>query len=284
MALTISETDIGKYAKDGIYIVKAFITLYKLRTKLKVLTALMLDIANGSREVDISDVDLINIKMIFSKGTARINYNERKYINIKFEGYSIADTNERKIGLFMHTIIGLGTSMYWGINPSVFKHIVGIELIECFASPFNHYADKYFSIFRGDSAYGSIGNFFGDFANYGNDAQNDILFSINPPFTEKIIINTMKLALNKIKVSDRFVFMFYLPKWDDLFYTDQKKYKTCLMEMFAEYTIAQKHLTDTVYDFQLKKNIQMRGFSIRVFIIYKNKKFDNLAKLLMDRL
>lgn len=51
---------------------------------------------------------------------------------------------------------------------------------EAFASPFNNYFDRYYSIFNEDKPFGSLGSFF------GADHTNEVIYA-NPPFTEYML-------------------------------------------------------------------------------------------------
>ncbi len=272
-------------------LISAYIYYVKVKQlKYKAVISNMLDIVNDMNKDEFEIYNNINIS-IFDDDYTRIiisysdNNNELKKLFVRLPKLDIITSKTHVYGLLLHTLIGEGTSMYWGINPNKLTNLdKSFKMLECFASPFNHYCDNYFSVFPGDKVFGACGNFFTDFASIYEDINTDnILFTVNPPFTEKIIINTIQQVVMKLTTSknaNKYVFLLYLPKWDDLYYDEEGKFKHIDLD---KYIFVEKHLTDYVYDFSIKKNIKMIGFSIRLFIIYANIEFNAFVNDLVNR-
>jgi len=70
--------------------------------------------------------------------------------------------------------------------PSYWMDVLGKNFVECFASPFNHKFEKYYSIYEQDRVFGSLGNFFSMV-----EQNNGILplcakYEINPPWNNQM--------------------------------------------------------------------------------------------------
>lgn len=175
------------------------------------------------------------------------------------------------LGFLIHCCLGLKRGLYWGINPECFEQL-DITILECFASPFNHYSPNYFSLFKGDMLLGAKGNFFDVFATYKFNELT--LCTINPPFTEMIISDVIKILHTRLSTNaDNIIYLIYLPNWQDLLFTNDDS----LAKLFntEQFHYMQKLLTKTTYNYITKKEIKMVGFSIYLFII-ANKSTINL--------
>lgn len=143
-------------------------------------------------------------------------------------------SKEIKEILLVYTILGLDTGNFWGVIPNVYKYIANLynnNIIECFASPFNHTLTNYYSVVKTDKKYGSKGNFFKRFLK--DDYK---CYVINPPFTEEImnkVFDMIKIKLMKHKCS----IYLYIPSWEDMtlpFYEDIKKNYTIFMHKWGK--------------------------------------------------
>ena len=87
------------------------------------------------------------------------------------------------------------------------------EFTECFASPFNHKLENYFSMFDEDIDFGSRGNFFKFIAE-----KDDILppgkYEMNPPWMNAMYEKLQTIIEKSIKVNDVHVILI-APKWTD---------------------------------------------------------------------
>lgn len=112
----------------------------------------------------------------------------------------------------IYEYLGISTGLFWGMPPNsynIIKNIYGNEnILECFASPYNHYFDKYCSLLAED---GSVGNFFTTsyYTNYS-------VFVVNPPFTHSIIIKTIFHLFNYVNAIQHLKIYLFLPMWQDL--------------------------------------------------------------------
>jgi hypothetical protein len=177
--------------------------------------------------------------------------------NIIFKKYK----NIKEI-LLIYKILGLDTGNFWGVNPSVYKYIANImnnNVIECFASPFNHSLDNYYSVVKTDKKYGSKGNFFKNFLKASYEC-----YLINPPFTAEIMIKVFDMIKIKLTKQECCIYL-YIPTWEDLtipFYEEiKKKYKI----LRHKWNIGQSY----VFDYHNNKNMPAY-FDLTFFLITNN--------------
>lgn len=110
-----------------------------------------------------------------------------------------------------------GPGLQWAVPPSVMftlKQEMGCTT-EIFASPFNCYCNKYYSLFPHDRYFGSLGNFF-----QAPDSKFTTgTFQVNPPFIEPIFVKaTDKIIrlLEKAEMTDqKLTFVYIMPIWVD---------------------------------------------------------------------
>lgn len=117
--------------------------------------------------------------------------------------------------VLIYGMLGFETGQFWGLHPNFYKKIESSyeNPMECFASPFNHNLQKYYSpVPKIDKHFGSKGNFFKKFLKSKNDC-----YVMNPPFVEDIMKNVFKMSLNKFSSSEKEITIFYyLPYWKDM--------------------------------------------------------------------
>jgi hypothetical protein len=69
--------------------------------------------------------------------------------------------DQEMIGLVLqYKCIGAFSDNLHGSVPELWRELLGDQWVECFASPFNHKFDKYYSMYEQDRVFGSLGNFF----------------------------------------------------------------------------------------------------------------------------
>ncbi len=122
---------------------------------------------------------------------------------------------------------------------------------EAFASVFNKYLNKYFSIFSEDVAFNSLGNFFD-----ADPETFDAGIEVNPPFIESMLLKAVEKChtiLTCAKSKNKNIYIYFIgPKWTDSQYynmllkspfivshTHQKK------SFFDHYNDTTSHLTST---------------------------------------
>ena len=111
-----------------------------------------------------------------------------------------------------------GNSLQWAIPRRLFMFLN--KNFQCdtelFASPFNAYFKKYYSLFDEDKYFGSLGNFF----NAPDTAFQSGCFEVNPPFIEvlfnKISKRIISLLQNAELNNEELTFIYIMPDWKDL--------------------------------------------------------------------
>lgn len=112
-----------------------------------------------------------------------------------------------------YAALGMG-GQQWRLDTAILEKIYKLGITtEAFASPFNHYFKRYYSIFDDDAAFGSLGSFFNK-----AHAPGEALY-INPPFTPHIL---SRMAESVCKL-DRAVII--TPSWSDADW--YKKLESC---------------------------------------------------------
>lgn len=130
--------------------------------------------------------------------------------------YKIVRQNKDKSNEFflLYVMCGFDSGHFWGLHPNIYKEILKYDpdTIECFASPFNHTLDNFYSLFsKIDTFYGSKGSFFDDFLTATNKS-----YVVNPPFEEFIMHKVFDLIHLKLSKPEPCIIFLYLPQWDDL--------------------------------------------------------------------
>lgn len=104
----------------------------------------------------------------------------------------------------------------WALNRTLMDEIRkrGISL-EAFASPFNNYFEKYFSIFQGDEPFGSLGSFF----TISDDALTEMVAKTglyaNPPFTPAALTRMSERVAMLVARLPKVKIVIITPTWTD---------------------------------------------------------------------
>ena len=158
--------------------------------------------------------------------------------------------------LLLYNILGLNSGIFWGLLPQVYNLFINNNSMECFASPFNHTLNNYYSLLDIDKQYGSQGNFFDNFME-----SKYTTYIMNPPFTSDIILKMFDYIKNKLDV-DKCCIYLYIPAWNDIndpFYDEIKK----------KYTIIKHNLIPSksyVYNY-IKEERFIAKFETTIFLI-----------------
>ena len=92
--------------------------------------------------------------------------------------------------LLRYRPLGVDTGFFWSIPRDLYKYLsldCGCEaVVECFASPFNHYLDEYCSAFEEDKKFGSKGGFYSYLQNLIDNGSKKKLI-VNPPYVYHVI-------------------------------------------------------------------------------------------------
>lgn len=175
--------------------------------------------------------------------------------------------------ILKYSMIGFDTGHFWGLHPKIYRYIKRKykNPLECFASPFNHNLNKYYSLFPSiDKYYGSIGNFFEDFMKADND-----IFVINPPFVEDIMNKVFNYILKKSSSNPNCDFFIYIPAWDDIVLPWLNKQK----EIRKTYLCNIKKYQSIVYDYINHKSIESTFDTYIIYITNSNNNVNNLCNL-----
>uniref|UniRef100_A0A6C0J4Z4 PCIF1 WW domain-containing protein n=1 Tax=viral metagenome TaxID=1070528 RepID=A0A6C0J4Z4_9ZZZZ len=137
---------------------------------------------------------------------------------------------------------------------------------ELFASPINHYYDKYYSLFEMDRIYGSKGNFF---TAKDNDFKEGC-FQINPPFIDSLFTKTSLKILNLLKIANnnrkKLTFVYIMPIWKDFpTYTMVTDSHFCVKSITLS---ADKH---SYYEYSTHKYIRARFNTAVIFLSTDDK-------------
>lgn len=103
---------------------------------------------------------------------------------------------------------------FWSMPLKIHKYLNRgpKNVIECFASPFNHYSLNYFSLFPEDNDFGSSGSFFTDYQLYDFTDQTLIF---DPPYIETIINDSVDIIHNILTEFSNVIVISLFPHWPD---------------------------------------------------------------------
>lgn len=118
-----------------------------------------------------------------------------------------------------YELLGRSSGFFWSIDHCLYSRFAALDTatrqlptLECFGSPFNHYLPDYCSLFPEDEAYGSKGNFF----SYVPRLSCPVRFIFNPPYTSRLIEESVELLLRHLQAYPESEFVALLPAWDKL--------------------------------------------------------------------
>jgi hypothetical protein len=95
--------------------------------------------------------------------------------------------DQEMIGLVLrYKCMGAFSNNLHGSVPSSWMDELGNQYVECFASPFNHTFDKYYSIYEQDKVFGSMGNFFAMIELNSGRLPAGGKYEINPPWNNQM--------------------------------------------------------------------------------------------------
>jgi hypothetical protein len=92
---------------------------------------------------------------------------------------------------------GFGDNLH-GSVPDTWTTELGPGFVECFASPFNHKFETYYSIFEQDKVFGSKGNFFAELQPKGY-VLPDGKYEINPPWNNEMYQAVQMILANSMR-------------------------------------------------------------------------------------
>jgi len=136
---------------------------------------------------------------------------------------------------FLYSLLD-GKGLQWAVPTSVMMILKNRMYCntELFASPINHFFNRYYSLFPYDVALGSRGNFF-------TAPDSDFItgcFQVNPPFIDCLFTKTTQRILNLLKIADdsdrELTFIYIMPSWE--------KFTTYEMAIESPYCVKQINL------------------------------------------
>jgi hypothetical protein len=158
-------------------------------------------------------------------------------------------------------------SYQWSLPPKTFELLItkcGLEA-ELFASPLNHHAAHYYSLFKIDKQFGSYGDFF---ESSWTDFQKGGFYEANPPFIESIFIRAAELILSYLEIarlqSIDLMFMFIMPDWLDSF-----AYRRLKASSFLNTEMVLRKGEHKYWEYRKDRLIQA-NFSTHVLILSSN--------------
>jgi hypothetical protein len=110
-----------------------------------------------------------------------------------------------------------GHSYQWAIPDKILKVLSQYMKVkaELFASPINSYYNNYFSLFKEDVIFGSLGNFFNIYPDFFLEGT----YQVNPPFINRVFIETYNRLLFYLERSQKLnkglLFILFMPNWLD---------------------------------------------------------------------
>lgn len=132
---------------------------------------------------------------------------------------------------------------------------------ELFASPINNYFSNYYSLFDGDKAFGSKGNFF----TAPNSDFIEGCYQINPPFIDPIFTKTTEKVLFLLSEAEnnnkKLTFVYIMPEWKDFI-----TYNMVSESRFCVKTITLKSNHHRYYQYCTSSYIPARFNSYIIFL------------------
>lgn len=142
--------------------------------------------------------------------------------------------DQEMVGLVLrYKCMGAFSDNLHGSVPPSWSELLGDAWVECFASPFNHKFDKYYSIYEQDRVFGSLGNFFsmmnltqGVLPAYGK-------YEMNPPWNNQMYDKLHEILERSLACQSMMEVIVIGPLWTD---TQWIPGITELIELNPEYT------------------------------------------------
>jgi len=122
--------------------------------------------------------------------------------------------DQQMIGLVLrYKCVGAFSNNLHGSVPGTWGHELG-PVEECFASPFNHKFETYFSMFDQDSVFGSQGNFFSAVdSGEGMLPERDVFYEMNPPWNNQMYEKVNEIMRRTLQAGRRVRVVIVGPKW-----------------------------------------------------------------------
>ena len=123
---------------------------------------------------------------------------------------------QQMIGLVLrYKCMGAFSNNLHGSIPDTWKEALGDDWVECFASPFNHKFDKYYSIYEQDKPFGSMGNFFSMISQNGGALPLCGKYEINPPWNNQMYEAVQRILAKTLPSDTPIEAIIVGPNWRD---------------------------------------------------------------------
>lgn len=152
--------------------------------------------------------------------TFRVRYSNEYYFQISVPtplAESIQQCYQGNAGIIAlverYSFIHTSPRFFWSISPETYKVLQNFpgDVIEAFASPFNHNLPTFCSLYPEDRAFESIGNFFDVIACPPDNRRRRWI--INPPFTNTIFSRVHDAIVERMRMSPEDEYYFLMPEW-----------------------------------------------------------------------
>jgi hypothetical protein len=125
--------------------------------------------------------------------------------------------DQQMVGLVLrYKCMGAFSDNLHGSVPACWLKELGPEYVECFASPFNHKFDRYYSIYQQDTVFGSLGNFFSMISQNDGKLPDFGKYEINPPWNNQMYQQVQKILKRTLLQRDVNIEVIIVgPNWSD---------------------------------------------------------------------
>ena len=169
---------------------------------------------DGTRPVTMQDVDT----NLDSAAKAKISL-FREQLKRDYKGLSRAWYDDQLIGLIIryNCIGGFSDNLHASVSNTWSEELP--DFVECFASPFNHKFETYFSVFEKDKLFGSQGSFFVMIHEQGGILPSG-KYEINPPWNNQMY-DEMVTILDRSMPTNDIQAIIVGPNWEDATWCNQ---------------------------------------------------------------
>lgn len=161
-----------------------------------------------------SDTDDLLVKRV-SCGTISYEMSKETWDSLgSDEGFLVTFLN--------YSFLNPESGLFWSISKEVYESLekssFGLQVLECFASPFNYNLKSFCSVFSADMNldYPDGVTCYGDFFKYINKLikhPDPVRLVVNPPYTDRIINLTAEKVIEYMNVHEGGEFIAMLPDW-----------------------------------------------------------------------
>jgi len=166
----------------------------------------------------VADVDWADLEKEMNEPTRRNAQNLRYEMCARWhEVDTRSDWADRQmVGLVLrYKCMGAFSDNLHGSVPDSWSRALSREYVECFASPFNHKFETYYSIYEQDRIFGSHGNFFSMIRRNQGLLPDFGKYEINPPWNNQMYEKVYQIMANTMKYQVMVEAIIVGPNWSD---------------------------------------------------------------------